>query len=270
MRTCSVIMALLVMQIFFARETLAQNLYDTTHTKVFAEYLYNTKQYVFAAEEYRRLADSTYSFSLDYAFKSAECYEFAYEYDSAKTVFSNYILPHCCSHPKYYYDYLRILVRSGSYATAQEFCDSLQSPFIVKGANIKACLATINENPVDLSNPLLLPKTVELCRTDYDTKNMFVAVSLSAVLPGAGRIYCGYVREGILAMLRSGFDIAHVAYGFHKYGFKDPYPLFFCTLSACFYVGNIFGTVKSVKKYKSISKTNRDEKILDYIYGTLF
>ena len=263
-------MFLLVLQICFASTAFAQNLYDTSRTKIFAEYLYNTGQYQFAAEEYRRLADSTCSFSLDYAFKSAECYEFAYEYDSAKTVFSNYILPHCHRHPNYYYDYVRILVRSGSYATAQDFCDSLQSPFTVKGANLKACLATINGQPADLSNTLLLPTTVELCRTGYDTKNMFVAVSLSAVLPGAGRIYCGYVREGILAMLRSGFDIAHVAYGFHKYGVKDPYPLFFCTLSACFYVGNIFGTVKSVKKYKSISKTNRDEKILDYIYGTLF
>ncbi len=248
----------------------AQNLYDTVHTKIFAEYLYNTQQYEFAAEEYSRLADSTYSISLDYAFKTVECYSIIYQYKNAENTFAKYILPQCKNRPELYFNYVKLLIQSEDYAKAYSYCDSLQTPYTIKGTNIKTCLAIINKTTVNSDNPQLTPEVKSFCQNKLDQKSMAVAVSMSAIVPGTGRIYCGYVREGIMAFLRSGFDLAHVAYGFHKYGYKDPYPLFFASLSACFYVGNIFGTVKSVKKRNNSIKKKRDEQIIDYMHDNLF
>ncbi|MBO4244360.1 MAG: hypothetical protein J5882_04815 [Bacteroidales bacterium] len=248
----------------------AQNLYDTTHIRIFAEYLYNTQQYQFAAEEYARLADSTCSNSLDYAFKTIDCYSIIYDYKNAEKTFEKYILPQCQTQPGYYFHYVKLLINSGEYAKAYTYCDSLQSPYTIKGTNIKNCLAVINQTPADINNPLLTPEVKSFCQRKLDKKSMLIAVSMSAVLPGSGRIYCGYVREGIMALLRSGFELAHVAYGFHKYGYKDPYPLFFASLSACFYVGNIFGTAKSVNKYNNTIKKKHDEQIVDYMHDNLF
>lgn len=247
-----------------------QNLYDTTHTKIFAQYLYNTQQYRFAAEEYSSLANNTFSNNLDYAFKAVECYSFIYDYNNAIDEFKKHILPIAKDSNSIYFDYVKLLIKNSNYATAHNYCDSIKAPYIIKSYNIKQCLSIIDNLPPTNNEELLLPEVKMLTNKELKQKKMFPAVTMSAILPGTGRIYCGHIREGITALLRTCFDYMHVAYGFHKYGFKDPYPLFFAAVSVCFYTGNIFGTVKSVKKYNLQQKHIRDAQIIDYMYNNLF
>ena len=255
---------------FIAELSFGQNLYDTTHTKIFAQYLYNTQQYRFAAEEYSSLANNTFSYNLDYALKAVECYSFAYDYNNAIKQFEKHILPTAYSNSEYYFDYVKLLIKNSNYATAHNYCDSVKSPFIIKSYNIKQCLSIIDNLPPVNNEELLLPEVKSFSTKELKQKKMFPAVTMSAILPGTGRIYCGHIREGITALLRTCFDYLHVAYGFHKYGFNDPYPLFFAAVSVCFYTGNIFGTVKSVKKYNSHQKQIRDAQIIDFMYNNLF
>lgn len=262
---CYIILLCCVVEISFG-----QNLYDTAHTKVFAEYLYNTRQYKFAAQEYSRLADSTFSFNLDYSLKAVECYVFDYDYKNALLLFENRVLPSINNHPNLFFDYVKLLVRNQRYNLAYNYCDSVKPPNMIKSYNIKYCLGVITDLQFSYNSEMLMPEVIILTESVVKQKKMFPAVAMSSVLPGTGRIYCGYVSEGVTSLLRSCFDYLHVAYGFHKYGFGDPYPIFFAAVSACFYVGNIFGTVKSVKKYNSTHKRLRDEKIIDFMYGNLF
>lgn len=247
-----------------------QNLYDTTHTKIFAQYLYNTQQYKFAAEEYSRLAESSCSNYLDYALKSIECYEIVYDYKNAILQFEKHILPQGNIDSTFFFNYVKLLVKNHQYQSAYLYCDSVKAPYTTKSYNIKYGLSVIEGYQPPASQELIIPELKALADRDIKQKRMFPAITMSAIVPGSGRIYCGYVREGIFAMLRSCFDYLHVVYGFRKYGFRDPYPLFFGTLSVCFYIGNIFGTAKSVKKYNTLNKTNRDAQIIDYMYHNLF
>ena len=246
-----------------------QNLYDTAHTKVFAQYLYNTQQYHFAAEEYERLAKINYSNSLDYSIKAIECYEIAYDYKNALKHFEKYVLPHAESNSQYYFSYVKLLIKNSQYNTAYVYCDSVKAPYTTKIHNIKYGLASIcNHTPIETE--FIIPEIRLLSTSNIKQKRLFPAVTMSAIVPGSGRIYCGYVSEGITTMLRACFEYLHLIYGFRKYGFGDPYPLFFGTVSVCFYIGNIFGTVKSVKKFNTAQKNIRDGQIIDYMYNNLF
>lgn len=261
---------IIILFVVVANTIKGQNLYDTTHTKIFAQYLYNTQQYKFAAEEYSRLADSTCSNYLDYALKSIECYEIAYDYKNAINQFEKHILPHGNIDSTFFFNYVKLLVKNHQYQSAYLYCDSVKAPYTIKSYNIKYSLSVIEGYPSTTNQELIIPELKALANRDIKQKRMFPAVTMSAIIPGSGRIYCGYVREGITVMLRTCFDYLHVIYGCRKYGFRDPYPLFFGTISVCFYIGNIFGTVKSVNKFNTAQKNLRNEQIIDYMYHNLF
>ena len=259
-----------ILTVLAANISKGQNLYDTAHTKVFAQYIYNTQQYHFAAEEYGRLAKNSYSNSLDYSIKAIECYEIAYEFKNDLNHFEKYVLPHAGSNSQYYFSYVKLLIKNRQYDTAFVYCDSVKAPFTTKIHNIKYGLSTICDYPTPKETEFILPEIKSLCTSNIKQKRMFPAITMSAIVPGSGRIYCGYVREGIIAMLRTCFDYLHVIYGFRKYGFRDPYPIFFGSVSACFYIGNIFGTAKSVNKFNKAQRNIRDGQIIDYMYNNLF
>ena len=263
-------MVIIILLFLAANTTNGQNLYDTAHTKAFAQYLYNTQQYRFAAEEYSRIADSACSNCLDYALKSVECYEIVYDYKNALNQFEKHILPQARIDTQYYFNYVKLLIKDHQYTSAYIYCDSVKAPYTTKILNIKYGLSVIEGYTPPSSQELIIPEFKVLADNEIKQKRMFSAIAMSAIVPGSGRIYCGYVREGITAMLRSCFDYLHVVYGFRKYGFRDPYPLFFATVSVCFYIGNIFGTAKSVNKYNSHNKSIRDAQIIDYMHHNLF
>lgn len=261
---------IIILFVLAANNAKGQNLYDTAHTKVFAQYLYNTQQYKFAAEEYSRLADSSCSNYLDYALKSVECYEIVYDYKNAISQFEKHLLPQAKNDSQLFFSYVKLLIKDHQYPSAYVYCDSVKAPYTTKIYNIKYGLSVIEGQTPTQNQELIIPEFKALVNSEIKQKRMFPAIAMSAIVPGSGRIYCGYVREGITAMLRSCFDYLHVVYGFRKYGFRDPYPLFFGTVSVCFYIGNIFGTAKSVNKYNSHHKAIRDAQIIDYMHHNLF
>ncbi|MCQ2974713.1 MAG: hypothetical protein MJ211_07875 [Bacteroidales bacterium] len=258
---------------------IAQNLYDTAHIQQFADYLFKTKQYNFAAQEYEKLLDTSSFLYLDNSLKAVEAYKFAHNYNKSIYLFENNILSYKNISPNYYIKYVNLLVDNKDFFKAYNFMNTINfySPYIIKSKNIKACLDIINykesktkKMTTDFNSSEILPQVRGFSIQQIKLKNKILAVSLSSILPGTGKIYCGYVKEGIYSLLSLGFQTIHVAYGFHKYGYKSPYPIFFACMSTCFYFGNIFGTLKAVNKYNSLSKNKRDEKIIDFMRVNLF
>lgn len=80
-------------------------------------------------------------------------------------------------------------------------------------------------------------------------KSPFVAGALSAVVPGLGKFYAGKKGAGLAAFAANG---ALAAMAFESYyrtkSFKSPQFITFTTLFSFFYVGNIFGSVFSIKQ----------------------
>lgn len=96
----------------------------------------------------------------------------------------------------------------------------------------------------------------------HKKKSPFLAATLSAIIPGLGKIYAGKKKEGIgafIPIVSSGI-IALEAY--NKGGFKDARFLIFGTLFSTFYIGNIWGSSLAVKISESEYNTKYENKIL--------
>lgn len=88
-------------------------------------------------------------------------------------------------------------------------------------------------------------------------KSPFVAGTLSAIIPGLGKVYAGNTAQGLAAFLRVGILGAITAENYFLKGnreIRDPQTIFFAGLFTAFYIGNIWGSALSVQ----IVKTEKD------------
>ena len=86
-------------------------------------------------------------------------------------------------------------------------------------------------------------------------KSPFVAASLSALVPGLGKVYAGKTGQGIAAFLKV-VPLGIIAFeNYNKHGYKDAQFIFYSSLFGLFYIGNIWGSAFSVK-VAYIDRTN--------------
>lgn len=78
-------------------------------------------------------------------------------------------------------------------------------------------------------------------------KQPWVAGTLSALVPGLGKVYAGNLGEGVAAFLVTGSLMAVTAENWIKEGPTNWKTIAAGLLSAVFYVGNIYGSVATVK-----------------------
>ena len=83
-------------------------------------------------------------------------------------------------------------------------------------------------------------------------RNPWVSGTLSALLPGAGKVYCGQWQDGLIAFLMVGAAALQSYRGFSRNGVESVYGWVFGALGAGFYIGNITGSVKSAYRYNTI------------------
>ncbi len=98
--------------------------------------------------------------------------------------------------------------------------------------------------------------------SDYKPKSMLLAGVLSSVVPGAGKIYAGKVGEGISSFLLIGTIAGIAAENYYKSGISNFKTIFFGSVFSIFYVGNIYGSVFSVKLVNQQWNENIDHRIL--------
>lgn len=81
----------------------------------------------------------------------------------------------------------------------------------------------------------------------YKSKSPWLAASLSALIPGLGKIYAGHIGEGVGAFLTVGSFAALTAENWHRDGLGNWKTIVFGCLGTLFYIGNIYGSAISVK-----------------------
>jgi tetratricopeptide (TPR) repeat protein len=92
-------------------------------------------------------------------------------------------------------------------------------------------------------------------------KSQFLAGFLSAIIPGAGKIYSRRTADGLASLVTVGLTAWQAYEGFHKDGVHSTKGWIYGTLSAFFYVGNIYGSVVSVNIYNEHLENALLEKI---------
>jgi len=90
-------------------------------------------------------------------------------------------------------------------------------------------------------------------------KSPLLAGLISALLPGAGKVYAGKPHEAFHAFVPVAVNGIQAAEGFYYLRLKSPHFYFFGTLTALFYTSNIAGSVRASKR----KNTEFENKIRD-------
>ena len=103
-------------------------------------------------------------------------------------------------------------------------------------------------------DPLLNQYVVQL--NNMKLKSPFKAGLYSALLPGAGKVYAGSWKDGLLSLLFVSANTYSAYRGFRQNGINSVYGWVFTSLATGFYIGNIYGAATLAKK------TNQQQKVL--------
>ena len=96
----------------------------------------------------------------------------------------------------------------------------------------------------------------------YKNKSPLVAGILSAFIPGSGKIYAGKTGEGIASFIIVGAAGFTALENYSKLGAKHAKTIIFSSLFSVLYIGNIYGSVFTVKLVNEEFNHEMDHKIL--------
>lgn len=90
-------------------------------------------------------------------------------------------------------------------------------------------------------------KTIEDNFLKKKKKSPLIAGCLSAIVPGLGKLYVGKKGQAIAAFIFTSMFAAQAIEGYYHHGVKSTQFYVYATFFSMFYVGNIWGSVYSVK-----------------------
>lgn len=250
------IAAALILNTAYAQSTLC----DCENSHKFANYLYNTKQYSLAIHELERI---NYFCDTDSATRliMIKTYRKLKEYDKANQFYTSANFDQLKKmNPEYRLEYMRLLMLQNKYAEVQKS--------IEKGLDFR------QKNEYSLGIELLQQNYSEayalskqyselqsfvmhglttIAQKSYQTtrKKPWLSMLMSAVIPGSGKMYCGYWGDGLVSLLFSASSAFFSYRAFNKYGTEKVYPWIAGGLAVSYYTGNVYGGYKAAKRYNN-------------------
>ncbi|MFO7445518.1 MAG: hypothetical protein R6W90_04090 [Ignavibacteriaceae bacterium] len=237
------------------------NLRLPENIRLFADHLFCEKDYLRSAFEYENYLSSgnndTISFKLGLAYQNLE------EYDKSAGIFKS-LFPRLNSRSEYFnsyfkkedYENFRLLYSSSS--TDLKEITSVKKlflySFLFSGNNIPS----ENEyQEVFNSDERIMSLFYE--RINLPNKNQLTAALLSALVPGAGKIYTEQYGDGITAFIVTGL-LSYLSYANFdaEHNFRG---WLFGGLAALFYAGNIYGSAASTHIYNAGVKINFEKEL---------
>lgn len=128
----------------------------------------------------------------------------------------------------------------------------LEASFTHQNYNLAEHQETLSQLSKDIAN--------------FKPKSPLLAGTLSAIVPGLGKIYAGKVGEGISALLTSTIIGAIAIENYNRSGIKSAGTIATGTLFAAVYAANIYGSVYSVKAYRDDFDKTINYRVLFHIH----
>ena len=259
----------------------SQDLYNMEQSEKYADYLFSSQQHSLAAEEYERLIYFDEN-NVIYKYKLIKSYRLSGDFKSGiNRIYSFYgnslnTLPQSLAT-----EFIKLQILTDSLSVAENFIQqnstiSLENKAIFQSCNLLLS-GKYNEASVYLkkaaANNLTLPSNFILLTEkagQIKFKSPFMAASLSAVIPGTGKFYTKNWTDGIISLLFVASNAWQAYRGFNEHGIKSAYGWTFAGLSASFYIGNVFGSVKAAKRYNIFKKNEIDNQIFEFIRSDSF
>ncbi len=263
---------LLFLLTIFAVYTMGQtSFYSYENSKKFADYLFETSDYLRAIDEYERcnqlhFVDTT-------VFKIGYCLSKIENYEKAKEKFFTLFNSPLADPSKINYSKCNFFL--GNYKEVIDFSKFItnHSDILRNELNKLALISFIkmkskidyDEKWIDAfeEQPREFMKSFLKRKLEPERKDPLIAGMLSAIIPGAGKIYTKRYEDGITAFLLTGL-FSYLSYdNFHaKHNFRG---WLFTGLALGFYSGNIYGAAASAQIYNAYEELKMQNEFDDYI-----
>ncbi|MCD6332254.1 MAG: hypothetical protein J7L89_03175 [Bacteroidales bacterium] len=243
-----------------------QNIYDLNHSRQFAQYLMRSGQYRLAAGEWERVIflaprDTLAKLNLLQAFRQAGETSRALEINRswfqdqlpapfAREGLKSSILAHK-------YNQSRDFLTRGKGLSRDEISYYNLGISLLAWNGDKKTLQTPAHSEYPGYSDLL---TIRDEAQQIKKKSPALALGLSALVPGLGKVYAHDWKDGLLSLLFIGGNVLQAYRGFSKFGIQNAYGWIFGTLAVGFYGANLFGSWKSAKSYnlRQIDQINHE------------
>ncbi len=255
------------------KDCICQDIYDAAHSRAYGDYLYKSKEYLKASMEYERscFLDSQ---NWDTHFKLLQSYRKSGQASKAISHFYwlNHRLPieqlFVFEHEK------NICVFETEplvFITKQEK-DSIAE---LKYFKAPALLLTHDWNKsknylisINFKEDKTLGKYYEnnLQGLNLNYKKPWLAGSMSAVVPGLGKVYSGYYKDGIIAFIMTGLSAFQAYRGYNAKGPRSGIFIIYTGVASGFYLGNIYGSIKSARQKNRKLNEQIDKKTMEIFY----
>lgn len=252
-------------------QRLSENLLDISNRIKFGNFLYKEKDFIRAIDEYKIILqsydDDTIKFRFAKSFFNLQRYKEAGE--NFKTLFLSQNLSEEAKlyyFQSYFFNYDFVTFRK--IADKQIYSPKRYTKEVQRLLNISYFLSDeklpdqkLLLEPFDDSLQTKLYLFYQL-KKNPPTKNPKTAALLSALIPGAGKIYTNEIGDGIVALLTTTISAFLAINNFkHDHNFRG---WFFTGLTSFFYGGNIYGSFVAAKNYNLRSKENLQTEIKSF------
>ncbi len=249
----------MILLMFPVLSATGQDLYNLENSMKFAGYLFTAHEYDLAASELERIIflDSsniearlllirTYRLSgkLKTGIQKTESF-----YPSASEIPTGFSI-----------EYGKLLIADKEFDKADQFItlngnlDHTEKVFLnlsnlMLSEKYQSSRELIQQNKVT-EGYFIAPYSVLLDEeNNFNYKSPGLSVLMSAIIPGTGKIYSGYWKDGLMSLLFVGAFGFQSYRGFDKNGIESAYGWIFGGLAFGFYIGNIYGSGKAANQH---------------------
>ncbi len=253
-----------------------QNIFDSTHTAQYASYLYKTQQYHLAINEYERLLffspnNSDTKLFLVKSYRKNGEYDKAINRINTFSLHNNFVMDNIFSH-----EYMKLLLISEQNKLASNFLENKNAFTQIEITEYALAVLLLNEE-YEKSRMFVNTNKIEtdfynsLALISEDTKhlkykNPYLAMLLSAIVPGLGKFYTTDWKDGLISLFFVGANAFQAYRGFNQKGIESIYGWAFFGVSFGFYTGNIFGAFKSAKRYNKRINYEINKKVHNTVF----
>ena len=271
----------IIMMVASACQATDIDYYSPENVLLFAEQLYREADYWRAAAEYQRYLFLTSSPKDSILFRIGVCYQRLQDHGRAIHFFTE--IPRLFSES----DLLNSAYVQAAYshiaAGDHDSCEQLvagalgtEDPGIDRGS--LTCVLglsyllqrrwdwiaglldslSLQGDEQDTSSCLTKMRAARLAWESLPHRSPFVAATLSAVVPGSGKIYSGRYVDGLTSFVLIGLAAWQASVGFNQGGVRSQRGWIYATVGGVLWAGNIYGSWVAAKIYNS----KREEKLL--------
>lgn len=235
-----------------------QNLYDLEHTKKYADFLFQSRQYKLAAMEFERLLfmEPENAFARNQLIKS---YRLSSQFELGILNLGKWY-PEQITDNELLLEYYKLNMLDGRFGEAFRSVENQRSLpagqrdyYMLSSILMQKQWAEAAEH-IRNAKPNNTPGFAELSQLaakqdQIKYKNPGLALAMSAVVPGSGKVYSGDWKDGIISLLFVATNAFQAYRGFSKNGIDSVYGWIFGSMALGFYAGNLFGSWKSAKNH---------------------